>query len=140
LASGLLIKGMEKCMKRIIFMMSVFFYLGAFAKHTAINLTERGLNNITNKLIESYQYSKGTSSLTYKSKTVYESIPASFFSENKVLKEINKFMPLNQHEDFVFYINATPIKVDGNVAENSLAMSTDGTKSDFDINLNWFFW
>ncbi len=106
-----------------------------WAKHTAVNITANGLGNILGKVVSSYHESQGTRSLTYSQKTVFEKIPASAFNDNKVIKAINEFVPLNQREDFVFYIDTSPIKIDGNILENSLRVSTKGTHKNFDIGI-----
>jgi hypothetical protein len=122
-------------MMRIIVPILLLVVQSVWAKHTAVNITGKGLGNILGKVVSSYHETQGTRSLTYSSKPVFERISASSFNENKVIKAINNFVPLNQKEDFIFYIDTSPIKIDGNIIADSFRVATQGSQKSFDLGI-----
>ncbi len=105
-----------------------------WAKHTSVNLTLKGLNKVISEVVSSTKDQRG-GDFRFEGKPIFDRITAESFNQNKLIKSIDNFVPLNQKEDFVFMVDWSPIKFDGDIKKGSLKVFTEGTKSNFDISL-----
>lgn len=107
----------------------------AYSQHLSTNITQKGIRKLITSAIKSSSSKVSVAAFEIGGGPIYEKIPQVFFKQNEIIKTINEFVPLKQDEDFVFYFNWSPIKVEGNLVEESLVVDVEGTQKNFNANI-----